>query len=126
MNKRDIVTRALQRIQVTGVEDAPEAHQTELGLETLAQAIADLNGVYGCTLPFTIDQAIPSAYQTGMINMVAARLAHIFERVAPEPEITAMMRVRAVNMPYVRDMDLDDNGEVTDCEVDAIDRSTFY
>jgi hypothetical protein len=33
MNKRDIVARAYQALRVVGVEDAPEAHQTELGLE---------------------------------------------------------------------------------------------
>jgi hypothetical protein len=126
MNKRDIVTRAYQALGVVGVEDAPEAHQTKLGLEVLAQVLADLNGVYGCTLPFTINETIPTAYQTGLITLVAARLGAPFGRSGPEPEISAMMRVRAVNKPYIRDMDLNDDDVVEECEIDAVDRSQWY
>jgi methylglyoxal synthase len=126
MNKRDIVTRAFQALRVVGVEDAPEAHQTELGLEIYEQVLADLNGVYGCTLPFTVDQDIPAAYQTGLITLTAVRLASPFNATAPEPEISAMMRVRAVNKPYVRDMDLNDDDVTEECEIDAVDRSTWY
>ena len=126
MNKRDIVARAYQALGVVGVEDAPEAHQIKLGLEVLAQVFADLNGVYNCTLPFTINETIPAAYQTGMITLVAARLGAAFGRTGPEPETSAMMRIRAVNKPYVRDMDLNDDDVVEDCEIDAVDRSMWY
>jgi hypothetical protein len=126
MKKRDIVARAYQALGVVGVEDAPESHQTQLGLEVLAQVFADLNGVYGCTLPFTIDNDIPAAYQTGLITLTATRLAAPYGRTAPEPEISAMMRIRAVNKPYVRDMDLNDDDVTEECEIDAVDRSTWY
>jgi hypothetical protein len=126
MKKRDIVARAYQALGVTGVDDAPQAHETQLGLEVLAQVIADLNGLYGCTLPFTIEQPIPAAYQTGMITLLAARLGAAFGRTGPEPEISAMMRLRAVNKPYIRDMDLNEDDIVEDCEIDAIDRGQWY
>jgi hypothetical protein len=126
MNKRDIVARAFQRIGVTAIDEAPQAHETEIGLEMLAQVFADLNGVYGCTLTFTIDEAVPAAYQLGLINRRAARLAPIFQRIETEPETTAMMRIRAANMPYVRDMDLDEDDIVEECEIEAVDRSTWY
>jgi hypothetical protein len=29
-------------------------------------------------------------------------------------------------MPYVRDMDLDDDDIVEECEIEAVDRSTWY
>lgn len=126
MHKRDLVTRAYQALGVVAIDDAPEAHETKLGLEALAQVIADLNGVYGCTLPFTIDEPIPAAYQTGMITLLAARLSPPFGRPAPEAEVSAMMRIRAVNKPYIRDMDLDDNGTTSDEEIEAVDRSQWY
>jgi hypothetical protein len=42
------------------------------------------------------------------------------------PEITALMRMRAVNKPYVRDMDFDDDGIVDEAEEDAIDMSRYF
>jgi hypothetical protein len=37
-----------------------------------------------------------------------------------------MMRIRAVNKPYVRDMDLDEDDIVEDEEIEAVDRSQWY
>lgn len=127
MNKRDIVTRALQRLNVVGVGEAPEAHEYELGLEELARIFADLNGSWGgCTLTFTIDDTFPAAYEQGFVNLLAARLGGFFERSGPEPEATALMRIRAVNIPYVRDMDLDEDGTTTTEEIESFDRSRYY
>lgn len=127
MNKRDIVTRALRRLNVVGLGDAPDGEQYQEALQALEQVFADVNGNWGgCTLPFTIDQTFPAAYRFPMIQLLAARLAREYERAEPEPEKTALMRVRAVNLVYTRDMDLDENGITEDEEVDAVDMSRYY
>jgi hypothetical protein len=127
MRKRDIVARALQRLGVVDAGAAPEAHEYELGLECLEQLFADLNGTWGgCTLAFTIGDEFPAAYQNPFINLLASRLAVTFERTPPEPETTALMRLRAVNVPYVRDMDLDEDGTTDDCEIEAFDRGLYF
>jgi hypothetical protein len=89
--------------------------------------LADLNSPWGgCTLTFGIDDTIPSPYQTPLAWMLAARLASIYERTPPVGETTALMRVRAVNNPYIRDMDLDENDATTEGEICAFDRGAYF
>lgn len=125
--KFDVVAQALHTINRTGYEEAPSGEDNAIGLRYLEQVFADLNGAWGgCTLPFTIDQTITAPYVFPLAQMLAVRLAPIFERPPPEAEKTALVRVRAVNLPYVRDLDLDDDGVVTDEETAIVDRSAYY
>ena len=124
---RDVATLALRRLTVVAHDEAPEAVMASGAKDELERILADLNGPWGgCTLTFDIEDEIPAAYVFGLAGLLAARLAPIYTVPAPEAEKTALMRVRAVNLPYVRDMDLDDDGETTDEEVEAVDRSAYY
>jgi hypothetical protein len=127
MNKREIVTRALRELGVVGYQRSPNGQMYEVGEEKLAQLYADINGPWGgMTLTFGLEDDCPAAYQDSMIDLLAARLSRQFERTPPMPEITALMRMRAVNKPYVRDMDFDDDGIVDEAEEDAIDMSRYF
>jgi hypothetical protein len=119
---RDVATSALRQLGV--VAHADMASGAKDALETI---LADLNGSWGgCTLTFGVDDAIPATYTFGLSRLLAARLAPIYSVSAPEPEKTALLRVRAVNLPYVRDMDLDEDDETTEEEIAAVDRSAYY
>lgn len=125
--KRDVVTQALRRLNVVAYDEAPDQAQYALGLDYLAQVFADVNGDWGgCTLAFTIDDEFPDAYRHPFAELLAARLAPVFQRPAPMAEITALMRIRTVNVPYVRDMDLDDDGTTDDDEIETVDWSRYY
>lgn len=128
MDKREAVARALRRLNVVAYDEAPDAQMYATGFRELEQAIADLNdpGWGGCALTFTAEGPVPAQYQRALVDLLAFRLASEFQRPPSMDEITAMMRIRAVNRPYVRDMDLDEDGIVTDEEIEAIDRSRFY
>lgn len=125
MNKREIVARALRRIGVVAQDEAPDAEQIQTGLDIYASMIADANGPWGgCTLAFS--DVVPTAYEWPLINLLASRLAMEYERPEPMPEISALMRLRAVNKPYVRDMDLDEDGTTQTEEIEEVDRSRYY
>lgn len=127
MNKRKLVERALQRLKVVAHDEPADAHSYAIGEEALVQILADLNGPWGgITLPFTIAQDIPAAYQDALIDLLAWRVSDMFDATPPVNEITALMKVRAVANPYVRDMDLDDDDEVTEDEEEAFDRGAYF
>jgi hypothetical protein len=124
---RDVVARAL-RNGTLAHDEAPEAEMASVGRDELVTLFADLNGPWGgCTLAFGIDDTIPETYVRGLANLLAVRLASVFPTLTPpEPETSALMRVRAVNIPYVRDMDLNEDDTTTDDEILAVDRSRYY
>lgn len=127
MNRNDIVARALRRLGVVAQDEAPDAQQIATGIAIYEAMIADANGPWGgCALPFTDKGTVPAAYQWPVINLLATRLAAEYSVPEPMPEITALMRLRAVNRPYVRDMDLDENGIVEPAEIEAVERSRWY
>ena len=103
MRKRDIVARALRRLGVVAYDAAPDAAMVQTGLESYEQVLADLNSPWGgCLLPFSLEDEVPTEYRRAIVDLLAFRLAPDFERPPPLPEITALMRIRAVNQPYVR------------------------
>lgn len=124
---RDIATQALRDLGVVGYSDEAEGEQAALAKARLAQILADLNGPWGgCVLTFGVDDTIPDAYVNGLSWLLAVRLASTFERTPPTSETTALLRIRAVNRPYVRDMDLNEDGTTTEGEIAAVDRSRYY
>lgn len=125
--KREVVTQALRRLNVVAYDESPDQAQYVLGLAYFDQALADLGGDWGgCTFAFDPDEDIPTVYVSALADFLANRLSPVFERPAPMAEITALMRVRAVNVPYTRDMDLDEDGTTDDEEIEAVDRSAYY
>lgn len=124
---RDIATLALRQINVVAHDEAPEAVMASGAKDALEVIYADLNSDWGgCTLTFGIEDDVPAAYVTWISRLLATRLAPVYERASPWPEMTAIMHIRAVNVPYVRDMDLDDDGTTDDDEIEAVDRSRYY
>jgi hypothetical protein len=97
-----VVTRALRRLGVVAVDEAPEAHDIQGGLEALTGLIEELP-VRGIFLDFT--DVIPAACVIPMADALAAELSPIYERPAPVPQATAFVRLRAIlqqrNKPFI-------------------------
>lgn len=122
-----LISNALRLLRVVAHDEPATGEQVALGLDHYTALLADLNGPWGgCTLAFTAADAVPEAYRWPLESLLANRLAPIYDAVAPMAETTALMRVRAVNKPFVRDMDLDDSGTTSDGEIISFDEGRFY
>lgn len=124
--RQEIVAFALEEIGVTAADDAPSAEDYTKGSRFLDGAFAELQSAWGgCTFTFTADN-VPDEYIIPLSRFLAVRLAPSYTRPAPESEKTALVRIRAINLPYTRDMDLNEDGTTTDEETLAFDEGTYF
>ena len=124
--RQEIVAFALEEIGVSSADEAPTAEDYTKGSRFLDAAFAELQSAWGgCTFTFTPDN-VSDEYIVPLSRFLAVRLAQSYTRPAPEPEKTALVRIRAINLPYTRDMDLDEDGTTTDDETLAFDQGTYF
>jgi hypothetical protein len=124
--RQEIVALALNIIGVAATDDPVQASDYATTNRVLDGVFAELQGPWGgCTFDFALE-AVPSAYLMPLARMLAVRVAPLYARPEPEPEKTALVRIRAVNLPYVRDMDYDEDGTTTQVETDAFDAGAYF
>lgn len=121
----ETVHLAFEALGEVAADEALQAHDYEYGMTLLEGLFAELPS-HGLSFSFTID-AIPVAYRKPLANLLACDIEGAGRAgSAPYPRATALIRLRAVQNRYVRDMDLDDNGTTTEAETCAFDRGAYF
>ena len=125
--KAELVAEAHRRISILSVDEDPSTDQTTYGESAADSLFAELNGEPH-TMGFTWDlETIPDAVFRPLAWLLAVDLASHYV-VPSEPRSRAMGRVRAYAFPDDREdrRDLDEDGTVTDAEIEADLRAQFY
>lgn len=127
MNARDIIRDAFQGIGVVAVDEAAQAYDVGYGLAKLEALFAELQTSPGMTAfaSLTVD-TIPVKYRIPLSDLLGCDLAPAYGATPVCQRATAIVRLRAVQNVYERDMDLDEDGEVSDDEEDAFDAGAFF
>lgn len=123
--KLDIVRGALHRLQILAIDEQPEAHDEAHASQVLDSLFLEAMGpTWGMLFDFTLDdEDIPTEYVLPLSLALAVEVATDYGVPAPATHKTAMIRLRALNRPYVRDFDLDD---VDDPDIEAHDRGAYF
>lgn len=126
MNAVDIITDAFRGLGVTAVDEALQAHDYAVGKSKLDALFLELQTSPGMNWSALTVETIPEKYRIPLAQLLGCELAPAYG-VSPEvPRATALVRLRAVQNVYTRDMDLDEDGTTTDDEECAFDKGAFF
>lgn len=93
---RDVIERALVRIGVCAVDEPVQPDDAAKARATLEGLYEELKTPWGIgDFTWTLD-AIPMKVRMPLAHLLAIRLAPDYGMAAPEPEKTALVRLRAV------------------------------
>lgn len=125
--KTDVVQMALRRLGVVASDTAASADDADFAGDTLDALFAEIQNTQGITITWTLDATPDNAFLP-LSYLLAVEVAPHFMVQAPESRATAMGRVRAALISDDREdrRDLDDDGTVTDAEIEADGRSVYY
>lgn len=97
---RATIERALRRINVLAVDEPAQPDDYEKARQALEGLVAELATPWGLgAFTWTLD-TIPAHIRTPLAFLLAVRLSQDYERPEPEPERTALVRLRAVSKPW--------------------------
>lgn len=118
---------ALRRLGVVASDTAASADDAAYTGDTLDALFLEIQNTQGITITWTLDATPDNAFLS-LSYLLATEIAPHFEVQAPEPRSKAMGRLRAALIPDDRtdDRDLDEDGTVTDAEIEAGKRALFF
>lgn len=119
----EVILRALQDIRVTPVGGTALGSDSAYAQQAFDALVAEL-AIY-MTFDFAFDVDIPESHFLPLAWLLANRLP-AYNRPPPVAWNTALMRLRAANNPYVRDMDLNEDATTSEDEIEAFDRGAFF
>lgn len=125
--KTDILTMALQHLGVVGAGEVPTALDYETTGNALDAVLDYLTNEHGLTMPADID-ATGDALALRLSRVVAAEVAPSYEVASPLSLARAISGVRSYLISDDREdhRDLDDDGTISDDEVQAGLRALYY
>ncbi len=125
--RADIITRALRLLKVASVNNPPTADEAQQAGVILDSVFAMLGTGYG-RMDITWDLTdVPDEFVVPLSRLLAVHCADDFARKAPDTEQTALVRMSAAYYRYPGvDMDLNNDGTVSDEEVRAYDEGTYF
>lgn len=121
----DVIHRALRDLGVTAHDEAATADEAAYAGQTLDALFAEIQVSPGLTFDFTLSGTVPESHFLPLSWCLSARLPN-YGAAPPKPWTSALMELKAVNNPYARNMDLNDDDTTTDEEVDDFDRGGFF
>ncbi|PJN96874.1 hypothetical protein CNY89_00020 [Amaricoccus sp. HAR-UPW-R2A-40] len=125
-NKADIVRMAFSRANgANGVGDPVSGEDYDFAARVLGALVAELVVAHRITLGFDLDNT-PDRYLLPLADLLSHEIAGQYEVTPQGSKTGALMRLRAVHNPYVRDMDLNDNGATSEGEITAFDRGAYF
>jgi len=124
--KSDIVTRALRKIGVCGIEDAPEAGDAANATAVLEALFPQIKAEQGFTFTWSLNET-PEAAFLPLAYLLASEIASDYGKQGPSYS-RSMASLRAYAFPDDRPLraDLDEDGTVTDDEAEADKRAQYY
>jgi hypothetical protein len=122
----DVITVALQRINVTAIGESPSAEDARDTGKVLDSVFDELKATQGFTWTWDLS-AVPEALLVPLGFYLATEIAQTYQRPS-EPRSTALMRLRAHSLPDDREdaRDYDGDGTISDDEKAAAKRAGFY
>lgn len=125
---REIVERALRRISVLAVDEPADPAVYTTAREALEGLVEELRTPWGLG-HFTWTLAdVPAKVRTPLAYLLAVRLASGYEQPEPEPEKTALVRLRAVcaEFPAVEGDTDEERAEARQRERDEADFARWF
>ena len=126
MDHREIITDALRSIGVVAKDEPAQADDYAVGKAALDALFAELQTSPGMVWADLTVDTIPDAFRIPLGHLLGCDLAPMYGASPVSPRATAMIRLRAVQNVYVRDMDYNKDGTTTQAEMDAFDRGAYY
>lgn len=121
----DVITAALRRLGVVAKDESPDADDEATVGAVLDSLFAEVQAAYATTWTLA---TVPDAAFRPMVNYLAVEIAQDYGYPPPERRKTAWVRlmaqVRPNTIPDPRD--LDDDGTISDEEVDAGERARYF
>lgn len=125
-NQADIVRMAFSRANgAGGVGDPVSGEDYEYAASALDALVAELAVAQNITLGFALGDT-PDRYLLPLADLLSHEIKGQYELTPPGSPTGALMRLRAVHNPYVRDMDLNDDDATTEAEITAFDRGAYF
>lgn len=123
----DVISEALRRLQVLASDTDPAADDSSYTGNTLDALFAEIQNTQGITIAWTLDATPDNAFLP-LSYLLAVEVAPHFTVQPPETRATAMGRLRAALITDDRAdrRDLDDDGTVTEGEIEADQKAQFY
>lgn len=124
--RRDVITTALQRINVVAVGETPASEDFSVAGDVLDGVFPELKTTHGFGWTWDLS-AVPDELKIPLGYYLATEIAQTFQRPS-EPRSRALLRLRAHALQDDRpdSRDMDEDGTVTDAEKTAAKRAEFY
>lgn len=123
----DVATRALRVLGITGISRANAASDHAYAMEAMEAALAELQNTHSIPATWTIE-TVPDNIFIPFADLVASEVFAGGYGVNPPNRARAIGRIRAALLPDDREdrRDLDEDGTISDDEIEAGKRAQFY
>lgn len=125
--RTEVVNQAYRRLGIVAVDQVASADEIAYGGNTLDALFAELKASDGITVTWDLS-AVPDTAFIPLANLLAVEVAPAYMQQAPERRGSAFIRLRKVLSPDDRpnDRDRDEDGTVTEAEIEAQERAVYY
>ncbi len=123
----DVIQKALRHLSVIASDTNASADDEAYTGDSLDTLFEEIQNTQGITITWTLDETPNNAFLP-LSRLLAVEVADHFTVPAPTSYANAMGRLRAALIPDDREdrRDLDEDGTVSDAEIEADKRAQFY
>lgn len=124
--KNEVITRAMRHIRVLGANETADADMVATAGDVLDALFAEFQQTQGVTFSWALD-ATPDGAFLPLAYLLGAEIAPDYNRPA-QSRSRAIGRLRAFAIDDDRpdSRDLDEDGTISDAEIDAAARAAYY